>query len=213
VHNELFLDGYSGSGDAAFEAESLNRTTGSSITLPPILDLPPVKNILCIYGTSHRHRHPHLYYRQLSVSISYQLRRRLAGVNRATEVSYYFKARKTKTSLDKSADRLSNKISPDNPAGLLVEGGIGYETRSTPQPVINGKNRSGDGTVPYCSLAYAKVWQRMALEREHEGKIQVLEMEGLEHRAMLRDEALIFHVMMIGCTGGFHAMTRLEKDD
>ena len=35
-----------------------------------------------------------------------------------------------------------------------------YETSSTKQPFLDGQARSGDGTLPYSSMAYAREWQK-----------------------------------------------------
>ena len=39
------------------------------------------------------------------------------------------------------------------------------ETIAIPQPILLGRPRSGDGTVPYASLAYPRLWS-VALQRE-----------------------------------------------
>ena len=59
--------------------------------------------------------------------------------------------------LDPAADEHSNNKSYANPKGLHISYGIGVETCTTQQTI--GKNcKSGDGTVPYCSLALPRLW-------------------------------------------------------
>lgn len=42
--------------------------------------------------------------------------------------------------------------------GYKCRGGIGYETKDTPQRLLRGEKKSGDGTVPYASLYYCSKW-------------------------------------------------------
>ena len=64
-----------------------------------------------------------------------------------------------------------------------VEGGIAYEHKNTRQNALKGKRCSGDGTVPYASLAYCRKWSK-------EVNIRIAEIEGAEHRAMLRNKTM-----------------------
>jgi hypothetical protein len=63
------------------------------------------------------------------------------------------------------------------------EGGIGFETKDTRQNCLKGKKRSGDGTVPYASLAFCKHWNG-----QNGCKVKIAEVEGAEHRAILRNK-------------------------
>ena len=93
-----------------------------------------------------------------------------AGVNLPTEVSYYFEVdQETKeVTLDKSADQMSEHVQEGNPAGLRIRGGIGYEVPSTPQPSLDMRKRSGDGTVPYCSLSHTTQWKCQAQKEKRD---------------------------------------------
>jgi len=67
--------------------------------------------------------------------------------------------------------------------------GYAYETPDTPQKIIKeltGQEgcRSGDGTVPYASLAYCEHWRKHL-------HVTVEELEGAEHRKILNN-ALFF---------------------
>lgn len=124
----------------------------------PVMEAPPVKHLWCVYG-----------------------------INLPTETSYYYAVDDTtsfnRPVLDEAADKYSEVTHEEiNPVGLRIEGGIGYETSETWQRGY-AVSASGDKTVPYCSLAYAKVWQKKYGE---ERDIRVTEIEGADHRHMLR---------------------------
>ena len=125
--------------------------------LPPVLLPPPVQNLWVVIGT-----------------------------NLSTEVSYYFKPGSNQLVLDSSADQYSGKkIAGINPRGLKITGGIGFETKTTYQPSTR-VNKSGDGTVPYCSLNLAESnWRDYAARNNLPIQIQTFEIEGAEHREML----------------------------
>eukprot|EP00339_Tiarina_fusa_P000423 CAMPEP_0117012128 /NCGR_PEP_ID=MMETSP0472-20121206/10276_1 /TAXON_ID=693140 ORGANISM="Tiarina fusus, Strain LIS" /NCGR_SAMPLE_ID=MMETSP0472 /ASSEMBLY_ACC=CAM_ASM_000603 /LENGTH=1021 /DNA_ID=CAMNT_0004715123 /DNA_START=120 /DNA_END=3184 /DNA_ORIENTATION=- len=115
------------------------------------------------------------------------------GTNLQTEVSYYYKPTKgpdgeDRLILDSSADQYSGKkIAGINPRGLKIQGGTGFETRNTYQPSTR-VNKSGDGTVPYCSLNYAEsAWREYVSRHNLPIKIQTFELDGVEHREMLND--------------------------
>jgi len=123
------------------------------------------------------------------------------GVNVLTEVSYYFKSnwKKDGIALDSNADKLGGKkTAKTNPKGLEIQEGVGYEGKDTLQS-IGGVQRSGDGTVPYCSLAYGTMWKE---ECEREGKefeYQKFEIENAEHREILVDENFFFTFLDLVC--------------
>lgn len=97
------------------------------------------------------------------------------GVNLKTETFFFFKEN-TSNSLTKL------ELDPTGQfPNYVVEGGIAYETKDTKQNMLKGKPRSGDGTVPYASLAYCKKWRK-------EIKVRVEELEGADHRVILRDK-------------------------
>jgi len=94
---------------------------------------PPVRNLWCVYGT-----------------------------NISTQLGVYLRDIHPDIPLfrpDKTADRLSNRRSADNPAGLFIAEGRLYETATTVQPLSRSCG-SGDGTVPYASLNQPRSWLR-----------------------------------------------------
>jgi len=105
------------------------------------------------------------------------------GVNLKTETFFFFK---------KNTSNSLTKLELD-PAGqfpnYVVEGGIAYETKDTKQNMLKGKQRSGDGTVPYASLAYCKKWRKDGV------KVRVEELEAADHRVILRDKR--FHRLVL----------------
>ena len=144
-------------------------------TCPPILEPPPVENLWSLYG-----------------------------INLPTEVSYYFKPHKTDESryvLDPDSDVFSNqKIGRINPRGLSIVGGIGYETKDTFQASAR-VNKSGDGTVPYCSLSYATYWEQLAKTTDIPLKhVKTIEIDAAEHREMLSNQAVIRAILHLVCT-------------
>lgn len=127
----------------------------------------------------------------------------LYGTNLNTEVSYYFKPHKNDNGryvLDVGSDKYSEqKIGGINPRGLRIVGGIGFETPQTFQANVRA-NKSGDGTVPYCSLSYAFKWQEMAeagnLPLKH---VRVTEIDGADHREMLNNAAVFDAIISRVC--------------
>eukprot|EP00009_Paramoeba_aestuarina_P007460 CAMPEP_0201517742 /NCGR_PEP_ID=MMETSP0161_2-20130828/8786_1 /ASSEMBLY_ACC=CAM_ASM_000251 /TAXON_ID=180227 /ORGANISM="Neoparamoeba aestuarina, Strain SoJaBio B1-5/56/2" /LENGTH=348 /DNA_ID=CAMNT_0047915347 /DNA_START=964 /DNA_END=2007 /DNA_ORIENTATION=+ len=69
------------------------------------------------------------------------------GVNENTEISACYKVN------GKRAER--GHASAEE--GFVAKEGFVYETKSTYQQFVKS-TKSGDGTVPYCSLAYHKIW-------------------------------------------------------
>lgn len=170
----------------------------------------------------------------------------LIGILKRTEVSYYFRRSKSgKFTLDKNADIFSRKPSgntfcsllifiwefpplwklltfypsANNPKGLIIEGGISYETRHTIQ--TNGRAASGgtmwkwtisdiflniefiffatpffplllsDGTVPFVSLSYPRVWEKYGEEGIGQSvpKIDIVELQ--VHHSFLKNSLII----------------------
>lgn len=70
--------------------------------------------------------------------------------------------------------------------------GIGYETKATPQKVLNGACRSGDGTVPYASLSYCQNWTNHI-------NVKIDELEQCDHRDILKDKRFLRNVVKYIC--------------
>lgn len=109
------------------------------------------------------------------------------GINLKTETFYFLRESKssnpvTKLELDPDA-RLPN---------FKCEGGIAYENKDTRQNSLKGKPRSGDGTVPYASLAYCRRWAK-------DVNVRIAEIEGAEHRAILRNKTFTNLVIETVC--------------
>mmetsp|Transcript_31741 Transcript_31741/g.49648 ORF Transcript_31741/g.49648 Transcript_31741/m.49648 type:complete len:702 (-) Transcript_31741:47-2152(-) len=141
---------------------------------PAVLQPPPISNLWVIYG-----------------------------VNLNTEVSFFYKPssqEKSRLVLDPSADRYSGKKVFLNPRGLLIAGGIAYETKTTYQPNIRAQ-KSGDGTIPFSSLNYAFSWKRECEGNPNSNlkSVKIIEVEGVEHRAMLIHEAVFVNVIDLVC--------------
>lgn len=102
--------------------------------------------------------------------------------------------------MDKDADKFSNqKLEGINPAGFRIKGGIGYETKDTFQQSARA-NKSGDGTVPYCSLNYVTYWEKLSKEEDIPLKnVHIVEIEGAEHREMLIDPIVTFQILNKVC--------------
>ena len=81
--------------------------------------------------------------------------------------------------------------------GYKCKGGTAFETKHTPQSKLNGKKRSGDGTVPYASLSYCTHWAGQGV------KVKVDEIEGAEHRAILKDKTFTRLVIEYICLPSF----------
>ena len=115
----------------------------------------------------------------------------LNGINRTTEIGYYLKSKKAE--LDPSVDKASGKkLAGINPRGLLIQDGIAYEGSDTYQPSIFAC-KSGDGTVPFCSLNYAEIaWSR-------DVHVYTVEVEDAEHREMLNNDACIGEILNLVC--------------
>jgi ankyrin repeat protein/pimeloyl-ACP methyl ester carboxylesterase len=113
------------------------------------------------------------------------------GINRQTEIGYYLRGKKL--DLDTTADRFSGKkFAEINPRGLLIENGIAYETNDTYQPSVK-TYKSGDGTIPYCSLNYA------AAEWADDVHVYTVEVDGAEHREMLHHDAVFNEILNLVC--------------
>lgn len=140
----------------------------SDIFQYPILS-PPVgiSKLLCIYGT------------EVDTEVSYYL----AKKEKEFEMNYHSKA-----------DSLSLQVCDSNPAGLFIKNGIGYETKATCQPCLNGLPNSGDGTVPYASLSHCRCWTNL-----DSVNVDIIEVPGAEHTEMLQNPEVIFHILKSLC--------------
>jgi len=100
------------------------------------------------------------------------------GINLKTETAYFFKKN------DSPNPVTSLCLDPDGKIpNYKCEGGIAFETKDTRQNCLKGKKRSGDGTVPYASLSFCKHWNG-----QNGCKVKIAEIEGAEHRAILRNK-------------------------
>ena len=131
-----------------------------------------------------------------------------------TEVTYYLRKAQVASELgveqsilelDPSFDQYSGFSHLDwNPAGLKIEGGVGFETDATLQPSWEHRPVSGDGTVPYASLAWAHHWKILAEERRKQGltssNVEVTEVRGAQHRLMLNNDAVLDIVISYLCS-------------
>lgn len=127
-------------------------------------DHPPVKNIKAIYG-----------------------------INLPTEVGAIYKRKKI---IAERKDKVKARFELDENAKLpddslwLNDDGILFETKDTPQTVVDGDivTCCGDGTVPYWSLQHVNSWKDKC-------NVEVIELEGARHREILADER--FHKLLI----------------
>lgn len=105
------------------------------------------------------------------------------GVNIPTEVGCVY----TRQDTCVSEKMLQSLYVPDKKAiiekntGYIVSGGVIMETPKTKQKVWGDIEVSGDGTIPYWSLAHVKTWQ------SEECKITIQELEKAPHREILGD--------------------------
>jgi hypothetical protein len=111
------------------------------------------------------------------------------GVNLPTEVAYFYSKTEGKdgVSMAKSLDRTPFE-------GYTVQHGVVYETEDTQQPPVATHGKlprccSGDGTVPFTSLAYCKEWEKDIPE------LKISELEKVEHRSMLNNRTFFFKLM------------------
>uniref|UniRef100_A0A7S4MD71 Lecithin:cholesterol acyltransferase n=1 Tax=Vannella robusta TaxID=1487602 RepID=A0A7S4MD71_9EUKA len=120
------------------------------------------------------------------------------GRDRDTEISYYLSKKIEDHSIcyHLGADEHSLSESENNPSGVAIKEGIGFETSTTPQPCLEGEPASGDGTVPYYSLSYCKNWKHST-----DVNVEIIEVPGQEHTDMLKDDQVIFHVLKYLCDG------------
>jgi len=119
------------------------------------------------------------------------------GVNLETEVTYYYKIKNDNFALDVRADKSSGVVSDFNPASLKIKGGVGYETPETEQ--VTGQHICGDGTVPYASLNYARVWKEMGEKGEADIEVQITEINKAEHRQMMKDVNVLNSIIDVVC--------------
>eukprot|EP01095_Lingulamoeba_sp_RSL-Kostka_P011336 TRINITY_DN4287_c0_g3_i1.p1 TRINITY_DN4287_c0_g3~~TRINITY_DN4287_c0_g3_i1.p1 ORF type:complete len:282 (+),score=118.25 TRINITY_DN4287_c0_g3_i1:144-989(+) len=105
------------------------------------------------------------------------------GKNLETEYSYYFKDKHDHITLDSKAE---NYVKDLDERLSLHSDGICYEVPTDSHP-------SGDGTVPYESLSYGKIW-----EEEYKDRIiKNIEIDGAEHRCILKDEGFLTQLIQL----------------
>lgn len=150
--------------------------------LPPVLRVPTIKNTWVVFGT-----------------------------NIQTETSYFLRPATTKRpdsvilELDPSGGVAGSEFDPVwTASGIKIDKGVGYETEMTPQPAFSGRCVSGDGTVPYASLAFAHSWKTMADFSRQNGfkasNIEITEVKGAQHRLMLNNDAVLDIVIKYLCS-------------
>eukprot|EP01128_Nolandella_sp_AFSM9_P000116 TRINITY_DN1019_c0_g1_i3.p1 TRINITY_DN1019_c0_g1~~TRINITY_DN1019_c0_g1_i3.p1 ORF type:complete len:445 (+),score=86.72 TRINITY_DN1019_c0_g1_i3:1596-2930(+) len=87
------------------------------------------------------------------------------AVNESTEVGYFMCDHKGTVSLDKKAKGY------DVGDGCVIKNGMIWETSETLQKLVDSKGnplrRSGDGTVPWESLAFARFWRGQIPDLQH----------------------------------------------
>lgn len=120
------------------------------------------------------------------------------GVNLPTEVGCVY----SRQDLCVSDRILQSMYVPDKKAIIrkdseyAISRGLIMETPKTKQKAFGDIEVSGDGTVPYWSLAHSKTWQ------SNECKVTVLELDKAPHREILADqrfhEALLNYVCVDG---------------
>jgi hypothetical protein len=157
-----------------------NFYTVAAPSMSPYLEAPPVRKLICMYG-----------------------------VNLPTEISYFFKVNDDNPAypqpeLDTAQDSISKKETRNiNPAALEIRGGIMFESKSTVQPAFDQKKISGDGSVPYASMAYAWKLKERSAALKAAGKvapeIEIVELDGVGHRAIMSADAVVAAIIDLGC--------------
>lgn len=134
------------------------------------------------------------------------------GINYPTEVAAVYKRNPTKHIPNVSNTRSqSSELEPtfvlDQDAILekstakthTIKRGLIYETPKSPQAVVAADGtittefKSGDGSVPYWSLAHCRKWQNQGCD------VKVHEIDSVEHRAILNDSR--FHNILLELLG------------
>ncbi|KAL6078804.1 Synaptotagmin-2 [Balamuthia mandrillaris] len=110
------------------------------------------------------------------------------GVDLETEVRYFYTKRNGKLVFDTTAPKAEDW------KGHTIKDGIICETPETKQGIIKkltnaSGHRSGDGTVPYASLAYCLTWKNAIPELRNE------ELVGVEHREILANRLFCLKLM------------------
>ena len=154
-----------------YKTDELYEGTMPGSDEPTVLRPPPVEELLCVYGK-----------------------------NLPTEVGYIYRPfKKTKFNtfgepltlkLDRSRSKAKRVL--EGKKGFLAKHGIIFEVPDRDEDI-----QSGDGTVPYASLAYHKKWENTL----GAPTITSVEIEGADHREMLSMPlvigSLVRHISMI----------------
>mmetsp|Transcript_7816 Transcript_7816/g.19397 ORF Transcript_7816/g.19397 Transcript_7816/m.19397 type:complete len:496 (+) Transcript_7816:891-2378(+) len=106
------------------------------------------------------------------------------GINLPTEVGCVY----TRADTCQSSGVLESRYLPDRGAklpkkypGYTISDGVIFETPNAKQVVSGNVKRSGDGTVPYWSMAHVKKWHGK------DCRVTVEELDGAPHREILND--------------------------
>ena len=105
------------------------------------------------------------------------------GINLPTEIGCVY----TRQDACLSDNMLQSLYVPDKKAiigkntGYTISGGVIMETHKTKQKIWGNREVSGDGTVPYWSLAHSKTWNSA------ERKVTTNELDKAPHREILAD--------------------------
>ncbi|KAI9004990.1 Lecithin:cholesterol acyltransferase-domain-containing protein [Hyaloraphidium curvatum] len=126
------------------------------------------------------------------------------GTGRRTEIGFVVR-RRTKRITPGPDGQLWNRFKLDDRPyghvgnGIVIQGGIVYETENVTQPAIlsptpgQAFRSCGDGTVALVSLLHPLTWRRHGLE------VTTHELPDAEHRAMLGEERLHRHLIDMTC--------------
>lgn len=130
-----------------------------------ILQAPPIKRLICIYG-----------------------------YNQPTESKYFYRQTQKGLHLQTPKKKLPKYRS------YLIDGGIAFETESTPQHFskLFRKSvlaKSGDGSIPYSSLTWPIFWRDEAKLEQ----LDMIEVYGAEHRELLNTRIMSHFVSMAVC--------------
>lgn len=116
------------------------------------------------------------------------------GINLPTEVGAVYRRKRTlaeRKDKIKSNFELDRKIKIPSEHGYILDDGIIFETKDTPQ-MIEVEERTvsccGEGTVPYWSLQHIRNWKDTC-------NVEITELDGASHREILSDRR--FHEVLI----------------
>mmetsp|Transcript_21956 Transcript_21956/g.62539 ORF Transcript_21956/g.62539 Transcript_21956/m.62539 type:complete len:745 (+) Transcript_21956:3-2237(+) len=113
------------------------------------------------------------------------------GINLPTEVAAVYKRKDlcVATTHTQSNFTLDKNAKVPRDSGYKLSGGVLFETKDARQSCADGRQTSGDGTVPYWSLCHVKTW------KDQIDDVTVVELDKAEHREILADAR--FHKAVI----------------